>query len=176
MHAPASLCLQRISAGQHRVLGGAVMDVRNFLTPPRHELTTHDSCISACLVESGCSVFPYLLSVLQYEYHLGARSCLRALAFVFLFITCAGFLLGISSCALFSPPFVPLFSFVSCRCLFRHVLVRGYPCGGAAPCVARAGICSVMVVSCGILLLVALSAPASLLFRRSSVGRSPFVF
>ena len=125
MHAPASLCLQRISAGQHRVLGGAVMDVRNFLTLPRHELTTHDSCISACLVESGCSVFPYLLSVLQYEYHLGARSCLRALAFVFLFITCAGFLLGLSSCALF---FTSVCPFVFLRVM--SLLVSACSCAG----------------------------------------------
>ena len=97
-------------------------------------LLRHESCGSACLVDSECSFPPYLLSVLQY--HLGAilPSC-SCFGFSFWFLSPAGFL-GLSLCALFYLVLSLLVSFVSRRCLFRHVLVRRCRCG-ALRCLSR---------------------------------------
>ena len=50
------------------LLAGGLL-VRIFLTLPRRLTVSDplgDSCVGACSVESGRSMFPYLLSVLQY--------------------------------------------------------------------------------------------------------------
>ena len=96
--------------------------MRIFLTLLRHE-----SCGSACLVDSECSFPPYLLSVLQY--HLRVRSCLYALAIFFFLIVSPADFLDSSACKLVYLLLSLLFFSVPRRCLLQHVLVRGCPCG-----------------------------------------------
>ena len=72
IHSPFPACSEAVDG----VLGGGGL-MRIFLTLPRH-----DSCISACLVESGCSFFPFFV---PFYITTWVRSCPRALAFVFLY-------------------------------------------------------------------------------------------
>ena len=136
----------------------------HFLTLLRHE-----SCGSACLVDSECSFPPYLLSVLQY--HLRVRSCLYALAIFFFLIVSPADFLDSSACKL-------VYLLLSLLFFLRATSLLASACSRAGLSLRRpAYIESVLgsvavVVYCVILLLVALSACFPLF---STVGRSPFI-
>ena len=116
-------CLYRESVAI--VLGG--LDVRNFLT-----LSRHDSCIGACLVESGCSTF----LIHSFRYHLGASfSSCSCFLFYFYHQRFSWVYLRVFFAFIYPPSFLVVTSFpVSACSLCRFLVVMSFPISACALC------------------------------------------